>query len=573
MAFKGLKGKNRFLAAVLEVAVAQEDAREAEEESEPVVQPKPRPAKDPNTPTRLRQSTFPSVLEQYKPKPKAKPQKPPALFEKLFSKKKTRAKLRLQALKEAAEERRKLEEEKQRLKDARHVHLVDMQYKLRDQLYSEYMGKLERRVKTQREQISSRQQEHDRRMQEQEEKEKEELHRVKKRLARSVISHDNTYLQRIPKSKFYKMVGLQDTLVKQGKIQSHSELEAYWKDILRPERYREVFGSPQDSVTIGDTRSLKSLSSADIYMQTLSHHESDFRTDHLTSGLAKIQEQREPSRPSTQGITSIEQFEQARKFPAALRSMSTSLSPHKMTRMSRSSVGREDLEMDGMFPKTEFPPLAAYQLDLQFEEPDHEKEDTIEQLDRRKRERKKLQRKILKMYNHSQANAASSSRLMDLNGQFDNTFEGPSIVDLTKAITFEDEDDKQTDSFFLTDVPTEEDQDEEEEDIAMVMESWPSEKWPDNIDTELMAADLGIKFLSPIKESSEEDMESETASQESTPQEMDSRQLETGASTARPPPTPSIPLTMDSLLQGEETIVKEAKCLSTMWVNPSIHSN
>ncbi|XP_035686439.1 trichohyalin-like isoform X2 [Branchiostoma floridae] len=534
MAFKGLTGKKRFLAAVLEVAVAQEDAREAEE-----------------------------------------PQRPPALFEKLFSKKKTRAKLRLQALKEAAEERRKLEEEKQRLKDARHVHLVDMQYKLRDQLYSEYMGKLERRVKKQREQITTRQQEHDRRLQEQEEKEKEELHRVKKRLSRSVLSHDNAYLQRIPKSKFYKMVGLQETLVKQGKIQSHSELEAYWKDILRPERYREVFASPQDSATMGDTRSIKSLSSADIYMQTLSHHETDLRTDHLTSGLTQIQEQREPSRPSTRGITSIEQFEQARKFPAALRSMSTSLSPHKMAQMSRSSVGRDDSEMERMFPKTEFPPLAAYQLDLQFEEPDHEKEDTMEQLDRRKRERKKLQRKILKMYNHSQANAASASRLMDRNGQFDSTFEGPSIVELTKAITFEEEDDVQTDSFFLTDVPTqEEDQDEDDEDIAMVMESWPSEKWPDTIDTELMAADLGIKFLSPIKESSEEDMESEMASEmDSTPQELDSRQLETGASTAKPPPTPTVPLTMNSLLHGEETIIKEAKCLSTMWVNPTVHSS
>ncbi|XP_019639164.1 PREDICTED: trichohyalin-like isoform X1 [Branchiostoma belcheri] len=568
MAFKGLTGKKRFLAAVLEVAVAQEEANEAQEEPEPEVQPKPRPA-DKDTPSRLRQSTFPSVLEQYKPKPKPKPQKPPVLFEKLFSKKKLRAKLRLQALKEAAEERRKLEEEKQCLKDARHVHLVDMQYKLRDQLYSEYMGKLERRVKKQREQISTRQQEHDRRLQEQEEKEQEELHRVKKRLARSVLSHDNTYLQKIPKSKFYKMVGLQETLVKQGKIGSHSELEAYWKDILRPERYREVFGSPQDSVTMGDTRSMKSLSSADIYMQTLSHHEADYRTDHLASGLAQIQEQREPSRPSTRGITTIEQFEQARKFPAALRSVSTSLSPHKMAQYSRSSVGREEMELDSMFPKTEFPPLAAYQLDLQFEEPDHEKEDTMEQLDRRKRERKKLQRKILKMYNHSQANAASASRLMDINGQFDNTFEGPSIVDLTRAITFDEEDDMQTESFFLTDVPTqEEDQEEEEEDIAMVMESWPSEKWPDNIDTELMAADLGIKFLSPIKESSEEDLESEMESEESTPLGMDSRQLETGASTAKPPTTPTIPLTMNSLLQGEETIVKEAKCLSTMWVNP-----
>ncbi|KAI8520712.1 hypothetical protein Bbelb_004660 [Branchiostoma belcheri] len=548
MAFKGLTGKKRFLAAVLEVAVAQEEANEAQEEPEPEVQPKPRPV-DKDTPSRLRQSTFPSVLEQYKPKPKPKPQKPPVLFEKLFSKKKLRAKLRLQALKEAAEERRKLEEEKQRLKDARHVHLVDMQYKLRDQLYSEYMGKLERRVKKQREQISTRQQEHDRRLQEQEEKEQEELHRVKKRLARSVLSHDNTYLQKIPKSKFYKMVGLQETLVKQGKIGSHSELEAYWKDILRPERYREVFGSPQDSVTMGDTRSMKSLSSADIYMQTLSHHEADYRADHLASGLAQIQEQREPSRPSTRGITTIEQFEQARKFPAALRSVSTSLSPHKMAQYSRSSVGGEEMELDSMFPKTEFPPLAAYQLDLQFEEPDHEKEDTMEQLDRRKRERKKLQRKILKMYNHSQANAASASRLMDINGQFDNTFEGPSIVDLTRAITFDEEDDMQTESFFLTD-------------------SWPSEKWPDNIDTELMAADLGIKFLSPIKESSEEDLESEMESEESTPLGMDSRQLETGASTAKPPTTPTIPLTMNSLLQGEETIVKEAKCLSTMWVNP-----
>ncbi|RXM99244.1 hypothetical protein EOD39_11885 [Acipenser ruthenus] len=112
---------------------------------------------------------------------------------------------------------------KQAILDQRHLEAYKNMYRLRDAMHLHYRDLLREKVQKQRQQIRERSLE----LQKQTEKPRGQTVSGQK-LAYSKLSHDDKYLQSIPKSSYYLVIDMQNQMAQCGLLKTRRDNEEFW---------------------------------------------------------------------------------------------------------------------------------------------------------------------------------------------------------------------------------------------------------------------------------------------------------------------------------------------------------
>nr|XP_055026587.1 uncharacterized protein si:ch211-130h14.4 isoform X2 [Misgurnus anguillicaudatus] len=118
-----------------------------------------------------------------------------------------------------------LENKQKALLDQRHLETYYRIHRLKDVLSHQYATLLEEKVQKQRQEMKSHHTNDSKTTQ----RHKEQTKKRKKtqRLTRSVLTHDDTYISALPKTRYYLVVELQSRLTRLGCLQSRREQEVF----------------------------------------------------------------------------------------------------------------------------------------------------------------------------------------------------------------------------------------------------------------------------------------------------------------------------------------------------------
>ncbi|XP_077977189.1 uncharacterized protein LOC144432782 [Glandiceps talaboti] len=466
------------------------------------------------------------------------------------------------------------EREAKRLEELqeKHMQIFEDLTKLRNHYYYEYMTALNEKVHQQRKDIQKKTDELYKKIAEKEEKEKADSHHVKKRHEKSKLFHDNSHLKNLPKTHYYRIVELQDKKIKEGDLKTQTDVDNFWEDIQKPDVFRETFGLQESVISESqlDSPSSASLSST--------HSMASLKGPDTTGGsfvpMVKIQEDKEPSRPSTKG-KSVHQWAVTQQF-------SKKNNNHQQGYLSagakgrRTSVHPKALALDQQFPRVALPPLAAFTLDLEPRKDDPEIERMNEEFRIRSRIRDRERRRLRLMYEYALTHQAATLRILEKKEDYAWMTEGPSIGDLINVF-----DQKPSQPLSLPEVP--------ELSLPAIEDGTVGS---DPILPSTLGSGSRPGPLSAIEELSEHRSVYSLMSRDSTKKSLRSegsigstksagsrhsrhssgkRSIKSNVGTgsepeiAPRPPSRPLPLTMDSIV--DDCTIREAKCLSTLWTN------
>ncbi|XP_064627109.1 uncharacterized protein LOC135487406 isoform X2 [Lineus longissimus] len=433
--------------------------------------------------------------------------------------------------------------------------VVDDLDSLKDHYYAKYMNMLNERVKKQHVDFKRRSEDQQRQLQEEKET---ASHRVKKRLTRSDLSTDNSFMKDLHKSQFHEILARERKLAKEGKLKTLTDSELFWsKELNIPTSIKDdsqrrgiqnnllsmLGGDSSENFSFTDQDSINSLD--------------DTQQPATNLNLYQIEEVSE-SRPSTReqqtGRWAVTQ--QAQHIYKPTRDK-------ERRRGSMNSQARKTKdEVEIQFPRVEMPKLHCFTMSLAKPPPDLVEERRKADLANRERERRVFLRKIQKMYQLAMANTASANRILDKHDP-DDLFllmEGPNVSDKTshyalKPSPFHDE--ANIDHFFLTHTD----------------QSWPPGKYGIATIPEERESEVQTRQSFITHQTHTEEITDRTGSGVSAPSSK-TWQMRPEESEARSKPMPiisrekSIPLTMNELLeQCPEEKIMEAKQLSSLWTN------
>ncbi|XP_006815482.1 uncharacterized protein LOC100371866 [Saccoglossus kowalevskii] len=439
----------------------------------------------------------------------------------------------------------------------KHMQVMEDLNKLKDHYYSEYMSALNDKVVTQRKEIQQRTDDLNKKILEKQEKERAEKRAIiKKKFERSSLINDSSFAKSIPKTQWYRIIALQDKMIKEGVLKSQGDIDEFWHEMSVPEKYNEKFGF---NVKSNDA----SLHGSSSTISVSSHHSSDKANLPADSfiPMVQIEEDREPSRPSTKGAQSWAVTQQFKKNYGYLSTP---------VKGRRTSIHPKALAVDQRFPKVELPPLATFTLDLSPKKDDPEILKMTEEFRIRAKIRERERRRLRMMYEYALAHQAATHRILNKKEEFGWIVEGPSIGELISGINQEPE---MQDYPVLPSPPP-----PHSDDLSL-----PNLDEDDGTSGYLALPSTSSKPgpLSAIEEMSEEhrsvhsgfsrDSSRKSASSGKSRQSSGKRRLKSASSISsdvapRPPPKP-LPLTMNEIL--DDCVIKEAKCLSTLWTNYS----
>ncbi|BFZ10180.1 hypothetical protein BsWGS_13219 [Bradybaena similaris] len=299
--------------------------------------------------------------------------------------------------------------------------IQDMQ-RLRDYYYKEYTRRLAEKVEKQRREIREKDLQSQEKRMKKEEEERRSSHKLKKRLEYHV-AETSASSTNLPKTDLYYIVGLEDKLVREGKLKTVNDVNRFRLEIKDPQVFYSTFkvnkhsdvkkspGAPLRQISGDDqTRTTGMQPLTEDKLAEISH------TGQAMRSLSRISEFRE-SKPDIFGESwAITQQYKKRTSVAGL--------PSNRRKMFLQS------ELDRRFPKVEMPSLHCFTMDLATKPPDPVEVQQTAELRAKKKRRKTLMRKIAKMYQLAMSNVATSARILDQHEDMGMLFEGPILSDV-----------------------------------------------------------------------------------------------------------------------------------------------
>ncbi|XP_071497701.1 uncharacterized protein [Diadema antillarum] len=317
----------------------------------------------------------------------------------------------------------------------KHMRVLDDLERLKAHFYVEYMEALKDKVEDQRVDIQQRSEAQQRKLLRRERKQREAARKANILMHRPDVSTDNSFLRKLSKTRYHKIIVLQDQLIREGKLRRDEDMRAFWEDVANPENYPELL---EDDEQTGDGESLSRTKTTrrDGEIGTEDHESqasapdsvpedkssslgSLHHVDPMMTSLAQIQEVREPSRPNSMGGPDVHSWMNVPKLKKRLS-----------LPISRKPVHPKVLEMEQRCPKVDFPKLAAFTLDLEPPKEDPEIELMREEFQTRARVRNSEKRRLRKMYQSSLSNGAATKRIIDKSGEINKILSGPSLGDV-----------------------------------------------------------------------------------------------------------------------------------------------
>ncbi|XP_046583365.1 uncharacterized protein LOC124290638 [Haliotis rubra] len=292
--------------------------------------------------------------------------------------------------------------EKEKLKEEKHMQVLEDLKKLRNYYYQEYRDKLDTKVTQQRKDIRLKNEAQLKKQQLKEDKEREANHHVKKRHEHHKLQHDDSYMKNIPKSDVYLILGLQEKMLKEGKLRGQDDLDRFWLEMRKPQVFFSHFPD--------------GLAATSSFHQNIVTSATQSPAREHTRSLSQIAESKESSRPTTHDTWAVTQryshIHQAIESP--------SLSP------SRQAA----IDLEKRFPKLEMPPLHCFTMDLGKKPPDPEEIQLKIDLKAKEKQRRKFLKKLHKMHQLAMANSAAATRILDKHSDLAFLLDGPDLTDL-----------------------------------------------------------------------------------------------------------------------------------------------
>lgn len=316
------------------------------------------------------------------------------------------------------EEEEEVDEEEQenirKMKEKEHDELVQGLLLLRDYYKAEYKKALQDKVDQQRKSQQQRKLKHDEEIKAAEHQQEEMQHKVVRKLPRSIVINDVQFNKGL-QTDFYKMISLENQMKKEGLLNKNHEIKEFWDFITVPENLEEVLEDGQLS-----------------WERIRNYHKEHNKKALLTQDeeIASSQQAKKTTKKNFKGATAVSTW---RSTTHGIRTILTPSTPCSgVTRGSRKSSahvssGKQKakktptptiIPIEQKFPKVEFPPLAAYRLEFGEPEPDPEEVRKQEEVYKRLQARNSLKRTLNTMFSHALANRAATQRLMDKNEDY-----------------------------------------------------------------------------------------------------------------------------------------------------------
>ncbi|KXJ16385.1 hypothetical protein AC249_AIPGENE10120 [Exaiptasia diaphana] len=306
-----------------------------------------------------------------------------------------------------------VEEKKKSKKKLRDRVLEDLEL-LRDYYKRIYKRALNEKVASQHKEFKTRDAQAMARERRLREKEEQDKHKVMIRLPKSKVLNDQSYKEGIQETVYHKIIKVEHQLRKQGYLSKVSEIKAFWDFILSPGNLARV------------------LEKGKLSWEDVQHHEKTYRT------ALESSENHDNKKWTTSDIDKLAAANARSKHwnrvrhtrprlftPSGLSDISSSQSGRRLSPMASSkskppakSVPNSAMTLEQLFPKVEFPALAAYTLVFGEQEPDPEEIERELELERRETAKRDTRSKLLTMFSHALANRAATQRLMERNKKF-----------------------------------------------------------------------------------------------------------------------------------------------------------
>lgn len=268
---------------------------------------------------------------------------------------------------------------------------------------------------------------------------REGSHKVKKRSEHHHKTSDSSFLQDIPKTDLYHIVQLQDKLVKDGTLKSHSDLERFWDRIQQPDIFFMYFNTPKsddmsrnNDINLNENAPINAPPKIKVLPNNVrSTSPRGDKDQGKAKTLTRITETRESSRPNTRS----DQWAITQQFPAQNR-VKEDRRKSSFTGLTRPQVSQTQnklnfqLELEKRFPKLEMPKLHCFTMSLGPKPPDPEEVRHEIRLHQLEKNRKSYTHRLTKMHQLAMANAAASSRILETHEDIDFIINGSPLQDL-----------------------------------------------------------------------------------------------------------------------------------------------
>ncbi|RDD46742.1 hypothetical protein TrispH2_001082 [Trichoplax sp. H2] len=263
---------------------------------------------------------------------------------------------------------------------------------LRDHYRRVYMEALEEKIDEQRQNIKEMQM----KALKKQERHKQHLLKDKRRILednrmkRSKPVSDSSFTDALPKTAYYKIIGLERRFVKEGKIKGHSQINTFWNGMLsQPKQLQKALGgelAEDDIKNLLMDRRIKTTSKIFDYITVV--NESDGLGDLPTH------EQMLQALPELTGIRSRDSKRASR-------------------RASRRGSTQQGYSIEKMFPRVSMPTMESLQKSYVIKGPSPEEIQRKEEERLKLRIRQKARRRIGRMYLHALANESASARKIE----------------------------------------------------------------------------------------------------------------------------------------------------------------
>lgn len=316
------------------------------------------------------------------------------------------------------EEEEELDEEEQehirKMKEKAHDELVQGLLLLRDYYKAEYKKALQDKVDQQRRSQQLRKLKCEEEMKAAEHQQEVMQHKVVRKLPRSIVINDVQFNKGL-QTDFYKMISLENQMKKEGFLNKSHEIKEFWEFITAPENLEDVLEDGQ-------------LSWERIRNFNKEHNKKALLTQ--DEEITSSQQAKQTSTKKFKGDTAVSTW---RSTTHGIRTILTPSTPcsgvASGSRKSSAHVsnGKQKakktptpamIPIEQKFPKVEFPPLAAYRLEFGEPDPDPEEVRKQEEVNKRLQARNSLKRTLNTMFSHALANRAATLRLMDKNEDY-----------------------------------------------------------------------------------------------------------------------------------------------------------
>ncbi|CAH1800041.1 unnamed protein product [Owenia fusiformis] len=418
-------------------------------------------------------------------------------------------------------------------KQEHYLNVLDETHKIRDIYYKKYMSMLNKKIEKQRESIQKKTDSLVNKIKLAEEADKLRSHKVQKRHQAHKLNHDSTYLKSMHQTKAWKILQLEEKLKNQGKLRTQTDIDAFWKNIQKPEVYRSYFVK-KPAVAVTDSDSVDNVDGSARDTCTSTHIEDKRRVLQSHSVVTDTVEEERPMSREQQLWAITQQFQSQYKG---------GLNPTLKARAA-------GFALDKLCPTVEMPDLACNRLQLGEKPPDPDEMIAKMEARQRDRERKYFVKRLRKMHQHAMSNTASSLRILDKHAaqaelsaamDMDNT----SLRELTREGTFE--------PFIVNQ--------------SGLKEEPLSPSWHKYLAAEhtMLSSQGRAESLGSLKESTHSGSSAYSKRTDASHELQLQKEAEALIEKRSPSPIQAIPLTMPEVKANAKLM--EPKCISTNWTN------